>query len=93
MTKQLYRIIQSALNSIEKHAKASMVDVQFFYHKAELVLAIEDNGVGFNFNKDAPGLTMKEMINRVEIMNGKIEISSSKRHGTSIMINVPISGD
>jgi signal transduction histidine kinase len=90
LTRTLYRIIQSALNSIQRHAKASQVDIQFFYYKDELVLTIEDNGVGFNFNKNNPGITMKEMINRVEIVNGTIDISSSQRHGTSIMINVPV---
>lgn len=90
---QLYRIIQSQLSSIERHAKASQVDVQFFYHNEELVLAIEDNGVGFSFNKNNPGLTMKDILSRVELIHGIIEISSSKKYGTSIMINVPISGD
>lgn len=90
---QLYRIIQSQLSSIERYAKASQVDVQFFYHNAELVLAIEDNGVGFSYNKNNPGLTMKDVLSRVELIHGIIEISSSKKYGTSIMINVPISGD
>jgi signal transduction histidine kinase len=90
ISKQLYRIIQSSLSSIEKHAKATQVDVQIFHHNAELVLAIEDNGVGFNYNKDAPGITMKGVLSRVALINGTIEVSSSKRHGTSIMINVPV---
>lgn len=93
ITKQLYRIIQSALNNIEKRAKASSVDVQIFYYNSELVLAIEDNGVGFNYNKNAPGVTMKGMLSRVEVIDGTIDISSSKRHGTSIMVHVPISND
>lgn len=87
---QLYRIIQSSLSSIERHAKATRVEIQFFYHKNELILAIEDNGVGFIFNKNNPGLTMKDVLSRVELINGEIEISSSKNHGTSVMITVPI---
>ena len=91
ITTQLYRIIQSSISSIERHAKATLVEIQFFYHKGELVLAIEDNGVGFTFNKNNPGLTMKNVLSRVELINGVIEISSSKKYGTSVMINVPIS--
>ena len=90
---QLYRIIQSSLSSIERHAKATRVEIQFFYHKNELVLAIEDNGVGFTFNKNNPGLTMKDVLSRVELINGEIEISSSKKHGTSVMITIPILSD
>ena len=90
LSKQLYRIIQSALSSIERHAKATQVDIQFFYHNDELVLAIEDNGIGFNYSPEDPGLTLKNVLSRVELINGVIDISSSKRHGTAIMINVPI---
>lgn len=91
ITKQVYRIVQSALNDIERRANSTNVDVQIFHHNSELVLAIEDNGMGFNYNKKAPEDTTKAMVSRVELINGTIEISSSKRHGTSIMIQIPIS--
>lgn len=93
VTKQIYRLVQSGLNNIERHAKASYVDVQLFFHKKEIVLAMEDNGIGFNYNQNNPGATMKSMLSRVELLEGNMEVSSSKRHGTSIMINVPISND
>ena len=89
VSKHLYRIVQSALSNIEKHAKATSVDIQFFYHKNELVLAIEDNGVGFQYNKNHLGIGIKDMKSRVESTNGTIEISSTKKHGTSIMVTIP----
>ncbi len=89
VSKHLYRIVQNALSNIEKHAKATSVDIQFFYHKNELVLAIEDNGVGFQYNKNYQGTGIKNMKSRVESTNGTIEISSTKKYGTSIMVTIP----
>jgi signal transduction histidine kinase len=89
VSKHLYRIVQSALSNIEKHANATNVDIQFFYHRNELVLAIEDNGVGFQYSKNHSGIGIKNMKSRVESTNGTIEISSTKKHGTSIMVTIP----
>jgi signal transduction histidine kinase len=90
ITKHLYRIVQSALGNIEKYAKATSVDIQFFYYNNELVLAIEDNGIGFLYSKENPVMSITEMQSRVESLGGVMEISSSKKRGTSIMITVPI---
>jgi len=88
--KQLYRIIQSALSNIELHAEATNVDVQFFYHNNELVLAIEDNGLGFVLQDSYSGNGIKSMQSRVDSLKGIFEISSSLRFGTSIMVTVPV---
>ena len=88
--KQLYRIIQNGLVHIEKNANASAVDVQLFYHKNELALAIEDNGFSFQFDKNKPSMEIKEMETRVEILKGIMEISSYSSQGTSIIITLPM---
>lgn len=90
VTKHLYRIVQSALSNIEKYAKATSVDIQFFYYNNELVLAIEDNGIGFDYSKENPVMSITEMQSRVESLGGLMEISSSKKRGTSIMITIPV---
>ena len=89
-TKHLYRILQNTLSNIEKHAKATTVDIQFFYYNNELVLTIEDNGKGFTYVKGNPSMGIKEIESRVESLGGTIDISSSKKRGTSIMITVPV---
>ena len=89
-TKQLYRVIQNSLAHIEKHAHATSVDVQLFYHENEFTLAIEDNGFSFQYDKNKPSMEIKEMKTRVEILEGVIEISSYSSQGTSIMITIPV---
>lgn len=87
---ELFRILQEALANIQKHAKAKLVDVQLFAHENELVLTIEDDGVGFEQERAAQGLGTKNMRMRTQKLNGEFSISSAPGEGTSIMVNIPI---
>ena len=91
--KQLYRIIQGLLSDLENSKKYKKVDIQLFNYESELVLAIESNVYETSYNKVEPGFVMKSILNRVELLNGRIDVSSFKRYGTSIMIHIPISND
>lgn len=86
---ELYRILQEALQNVKKYADASRVDVQLFHHDGELLLAIEDNGKGFDQDAVKTGMGTRNMRARAERMGGKLEISSAPTKGTSIMVTVP----
>jgi PAS domain S-box-containing protein len=49
---QLYRIAQEALNNIVKHAKAKSVNVLLEKTGNELILIVEDDGVGIDHGQD-----------------------------------------
>ena len=48
----LYRIAQEALNNIAKHAKAKSVNVLLEKRDEEVVLILEDDGIGFLRNQE-----------------------------------------
>lgn len=50
----LYRISIEAINNILKHAQCSRFELVFKNINNNLVLTIEDNGCGFNFNSSEP---------------------------------------
>jgi signal transduction histidine kinase len=54
-----------------------------------LLIIIEDNGRGFNSKSDFKGMGLKNLISRIAIINGKIDIDSQLNHGTTITIEVP----
>ena len=88
---QLYRVLQEALQNINKHAKTKDVEVQIFTHENELVMTIEDDGDGFDMENKKVGLGIKNMRMRTEQAGGEFSISSAVGDGTSIMITVPLS--
>lgn len=87
---QLYRVLQEALQNVQKHAEANEVEIQLFQHENELLMTIEDDGIGFDPTKKNTGLGTKNMRLRVEQLNGEFSISSAIGEGTSIMVSVPV---
>ena len=84
----LFRIVQETLNNTAKHANATKVDIDLNQTKDNLILEIADNGIGFNVNDkkkmDSYGLLgMKE---RVFLLGGELQISSTKNVGTTIKV-------
>jgi signal transduction histidine kinase len=91
----LYRITQEALNNISKHAQASTANVILESRNNEIVLVVEDNGVGFDVSQVENGarssgrLGLLGMNERAAISGGKIEIESAKGAGTTVFVRVP----
>jgi PAS domain S-box-containing protein len=90
----LYRIAQEALNNITKHAKASMVTVLLERRGDEVILIIEDNGVGFRAGSEptsdpSKGLGLVGMGERAQLVGGRTEIESAPGRGTTIFVRVP----
>ncbi|XXK30330.1 cache domain-containing protein [Rhodobacteraceae bacterium nBUS_24] len=92
----LYRIAQEALTNIERHSEATRVSLSLSGHKKGATLQIIDNGKGFSQNpnqKDSTsfeGLGLRNMMERIEQLDGTIQISSSGA-GTTIEAIVPLS--
>lgn len=85
----IYRIVQEAINNIAKHAKATEALVQMNTHDKNLLITIEDNGIGFNINNKYEGLGLKNIRSRVAFLNGDLNIDSNDT-GTSIQINIDL---
>ncbi|WP_335965062.1 ATP-binding protein [Galbibacter sp. PAP.153] len=85
----IYRLIQEALQNVIKHANAKNVYINFENKKNDLILTISDDGKGFNTAKNAQGIGINSMRNRVSKMNGILSIQSKEKEGTSIIITIP----
>ncbi len=87
----LYRIFQEAVNNAIKHGKPKRVDVQLVYSEKELLLTIEDNGVGFDLNDESHfGLGIRSMRTRAAAMAAELDIISNKGRGTIVNIVVSL---
>lgn len=88
----VYRIIQEILNNARKHSGADTIEISFNISPLVLEVRIKDNGIGFN--PDEVDYTkhfgLKGITERVNLMEGSINIESARGKGTSFYIEVPI---
>jgi PAS domain S-box-containing protein len=91
----LYRLIQEALWNIKKHAGAAKVTIKLVASFPNIILRIEDDGLGFNVRKrlaeasKEKRMGLRSMKERVGLLNGKMKIQSRPKEGTRIFIEVP----
>ncbi len=88
----IYRIAQEILSNIRKHANAASILIQLLGHKNQLILMIEDDGKGFNYNQALlkDGMGIKNINSRVAFLDGTIDWNTQLNNGTSITINIPV---
>ncbi|MBL0736431.1 tetratricopeptide repeat protein [Flavobacterium sp. GN10] len=86
----LYRIVQEGLQNCNKYAKADIIRVEFKNEDDNLVLTIEDDGIGFNTNKTKNGIGLNNIEYRAKECKGTVTIKSAKGEGTILTIKVPL---
>lgn len=85
----IYRILQELISNIIKHAVANKVFIQLMVHDKELHITVEDDGKGFNFDKNIhTGIGLRSIQSRVDYLGGSIHYDSSPDHGTTVMIKI-----
>lgn len=91
----VYRIVQEALHNILKHAGAKSVSVLLEFRKENLILIIEDDGIGFDSAAEAKaarlggGLGLIGMSERCLIVGGKLAVESEHGKGTVLIGRIP----
>ena len=91
----IYRIITELINNTLKYANASQVGVILGYSEkaSSLTLYYRDNGCGFDIEKalgSRKGLGLSNIYQRVNTLNGKINIGTGKDKGVNVHIEFPI---
>lgn len=86
----IFRIIQEALNNAMKHAKATTVLIFFKLYGNTAELIIKDDGVGFDPSHTKMGAGLKNIKNRVYLINGNYTIESAPEKGCKIIIEFPV---
>ena len=89
ITISLYRIAQEAINNAVKYSNMTRIDIYVEETEDELIMSIEDDGVGFDINKKNTGKGLGNMSERAKLIDGKFQIESNS-DGTSITICVPL---
>jgi NarL family two-component system sensor histidine kinase LiaS len=81
----LFRVTQEALANVARHSQARNVIVELTNKDKEIILIVEDDGVGFEVGSVEKGVGLDSMRERLEAIGGQLEISSQRSSGTRIM--------
>jgi signal transduction histidine kinase len=81
----LYRIAQEAVANALKHADASEIRIGLDLRDRELLLEVEDDGIGISESTPAAGgIGLRVMRYRAQLIEGLLEIGSAPAGGTRI---------
>jgi signal transduction histidine kinase len=86
----VYFVCLEALQNVTKHARASRVEIDIHSVSGELLFEVIDDGAGFDVAKDARGSGLRNMIDRIEGIGGRLQIRSAARQGTTVTGTVPV---
>jgi PAS domain S-box-containing protein len=86
-----YYVVAEALTNAAKHAHASGVRVEAEVVDGDLRVSVQDDGVG---GADAArGTGLVGLTDRVEALGGRLTLHSPPGRGTTLKIDLPLSGD
>jgi signal transduction histidine kinase len=93
-TVEILHIAQEALTNVRKHARATHVQVRLDLETLDMVLSIEDDGIGFDLKQK--GLTvgngLRNMHERAGALQGEISFKPRSPKGMRVMLRVPVGG-
>ncbi len=86
----IYRIVQEALTNVIKHASARHVSVVLTRKNGEVSVVIEDDGSGFDPSTPVDGNGILGMRERVELLDGHLDVDSTPGAGTTLVFDLPL---
>jgi signal transduction histidine kinase len=92
LEEEIFWITQEALNNAAKHAQAKKVAVYLNFEEHRVKLVVKDNGKGFDavHVKQGGGMGMRGIEERVQRIQGQLEITSSPEEGTTLTLIVAV---
>src|SRR6202171_152807 len=86
----LLHIGQEALTNTLKYADAKSFRARLSCNEKGVRLELLDDGAGFELNNRDGGLGLTGMRERVDQMNGQLEITSAPGEGTKVVVALPL---
>lgn len=87
----IFRVVQEALSNIARHAKATEVVVDVTREHDKVRFSVNDNGVGFQADRQATSLGLTGVRERARLIGAFLHIESAPGAGTSLRLEVPLS--
>jgi signal transduction histidine kinase len=88
-----FRIFQECLTNVIRHANAKSVRVTLCHEEENILMVVEDDGIGFSesdISNSRGSLGLLGMRERAQFCGGSVDISSSIGKGTTVTVRVPV---
>ncbi|PID02689.1 histidine kinase [Sporosarcina sp. P2] len=90
----IFRLIQESVNNSIKHAKTDEIWVKIEWLRESVNILIKDQGLGFDTNEvKEKSFGLIGMQERVELLKGKMKVTSKVGEGTSVLFQIPLDED
>lgn len=83
-------IVREILSNVARHAKASEIEIRLSGEDGEVVLVVEDDGVGFDPSSAVRGQGLANIEERANRLGGKVEIAPRNPKGTHHELRVRV---
>ena len=87
---EIVQVTREALSNVSRHAKAGRALVRLSRDGSKAVLAIEDDGAGFNPRAVSNGDGLRNMRERAIALGGPLQLTSSATKGTQVRVTFPV---
>jgi signal transduction histidine kinase len=88
----VYFCVLEALQNVQKYAQASKVTVRLQGAESRLTFAVADDGRGFDVASMRRGAGLTNMADRLDALNGDLQITSAPGEGTTIAGSLQLAG-
>ena len=85
-----FRIYQELVTNILRHSRAEHVSVELYRSDGHLVLAVEDDGVGFAPAERPAGAGLVGIQERAALVDGRVDVDSEPGLGTHVHLEIPL---
>lgn len=86
--RHLFLFYKEAIHNVLKHSQANRVSIRLWDEDDKLALEILDNGIGLPVNEELNPKTVNKLEDRARVLEGSLNITSSKDSGTQVRLFV-----
>jgi signal transduction histidine kinase len=92
LSTSLFRVFQEALTNVARHAKATEIEIALQFEPDDLVMTIQDNGIGIDPQKlhNSDSLGLLGIRERINFWKGSLTINGESQLGTTLKIHIPL---
>lgn len=80
--------LKEAVTNVVKHSQATTCTVTLLQNENELTLSVKDDGIGIKKKFSPTGSGLKGMQERIEFINGTLELKQG--NGTELVMHIPV---